>query len=592
MRSPSVLLTVTLSLCLAATASADETLSETETTDIVTKLTGQARNTWISAGTIVATHQEYVAAQVTDPAVISAEVQQAIDNFQPNPAWTPEMQKMALDAVPFNVRYKLGNEYTMSSSVTLKYDGSSFYWEINVSSRHDSVTKDASLAGNSMTDEFTLDWNRRRVFIWDGSKYTTYSSGGQATEDTVGKFPRAVKGPLTAGLFPWGIGKFKKNEIAMANVLAKELSLNGSARIDMDITHPDGSTTKAALDPAKGCSVTSATFEDAAGRIVTIACDGYQLVAGGWVPTSISIRKEDRVTGRLLSSDQWTITSIDGAIPAPDSFTMSYPLDTVVESFTPVDSESAIYSYAPTADVDELLAQRLTYAAAAGRQPQNCATAALQNVASSFGKSIPAATLAGMVGPNGQTSLYQMKQAALAAGLYARAVNTDLAALQALEGVKAILYLPGTKHFVILNELDNQCVRLIDLSSKRFYYRQDADVFPTEWPGTALLVSKRPLPGGLAQVPDGLLTSMVGGAYSCTRLVQEAGYTWCDGYPQGCTGKVTVYFERYVCETAASGTCSTSYMLRRMESPCEVPEGGGCTYNPDKWSSFYMPACK
>jgi hypothetical protein len=95
MRSPSVLLTVTLSLCLAATASADETLSETETTDIVTKLTGQARNTWISAGTIVATHQEYVAAQVTDPAVISAEVQQAIDNFQPNPAWTPEMQKMA-----------------------------------------------------------------------------------------------------------------------------------------------------------------------------------------------------------------------------------------------------------------------------------------------------------------------------------------------------------------------------------------------------------------------------------------------------------------------------------------------------------------
>ncbi len=230
MRAPLVLLALMLSLGLVAVASADRTLSSAETSEILTKLTDQGRSTWVPAGTIEATHQEYVAAQVTDPAVISAEVQKAVNSYQPNPAWTEEMQKMALDAIPFNVRYKLGNEYTMSSNVTLKYDGASFYWEINVTGRQDSVTKDASLAGNFMTDEFNLDWNKRRVFAWDGNKYTTYSSGGQATEDTVGKLPRTLKGPLTAGLFPWGKGKFKKTDLALAKVLAKELSVNSSAR--------------------------------------------------------------------------------------------------------------------------------------------------------------------------------------------------------------------------------------------------------------------------------------------------------------------------------------------------------------------------
>ena len=57
----------------------------------------------------------------------------------------------------------------------------------------------ASLAGNFMTDEFNLDWNKRRVFAWDGNKYITYGSGGQAVEDTAGKLPRTVKGPLVAG---------------------------------------------------------------------------------------------------------------------------------------------------------------------------------------------------------------------------------------------------------------------------------------------------------------------------------------------------------------------------------------------------------
>ena len=42
---------------------------------------------------------------------------------------------MKLDAIPFNVQYKLANEYSMSSREVVKYDGERFYWEITVNSR-------------------------------------------------------------------------------------------------------------------------------------------------------------------------------------------------------------------------------------------------------------------------------------------------------------------------------------------------------------------------------------------------------------------------------------------------------------------------
>ena len=54
-----------------------------------------------------------------------------------------------------------------------------------------------------------MSWNQRRIFAWDGQEYTTYSvSGGHADVDAAGKLQRAVTGPLTAGLIPWGYGRF------------------------------------------------------------------------------------------------------------------------------------------------------------------------------------------------------------------------------------------------------------------------------------------------------------------------------------------------------------------------------------------------
>ena len=81
------------------------------------------------------------------------------------------------------------------STVAVKYDGDRFYWEINV----DSHTKqtEARANGKSPQDNLDLNWNRRRVFAWDGERYTMYfGSGNHAiVHESPSDIPVAVNGP-------------------------------------------------------------------------------------------------------------------------------------------------------------------------------------------------------------------------------------------------------------------------------------------------------------------------------------------------------------------------------------------------------------
>jgi predicted double-glycine peptidase len=595
MKTRDITVLILVSLCLAATASADRILSKTEISTILGQVTDQPQKTWISAGTLQATHTEYHAPQTTDSAVINSEIQKAISTYQNDPArqlLTPELDKMQLDAIPFNVRYKLSNESKMTSNVIIKYDGDRFYWEINVVSRSDTVKPDAALAGNYMTDEFNLAWNQRRIFTWDGQKYTLWGSGGQAIEDTTGALPRAVQGPLTAGLVPWGYGKFKNADLSTAAISAKEVVLGSTTQVEMSITHADGSISDLSLDPAKAYATATAAFETLDNRVTTYTCSAYKLTGGKWVPWSISVEKRDRSTNKLLSSEQWTVTSISTTSPSLGSFAVPYTLDTIVENMSPVTTASSIYQYSPTVDTEDLLARRLAYALGEGRQPQNCATAALEYVAATFGKTVSARALAGLVGPDGRTTLYQMKQFAQGAGLYARAVRTDLAGLRNLDGVQAILHLPGTNHFVVLNEVDDRYICLTDLSSRNFFYRRSVDFFPLDWTeGTALLLSDRPIPNRFAELPDAALTSLVGSAYSCTKLFQPFTSSPCKQAPFPCDSSYVVYFERWVCESAASGTCPTSEMPRKTQSPCVREYDGAPCWPRGDWYWYNMIAC-
>jgi hypothetical protein len=246
-------------------------------------------------------------------------------------------------------------------------------------------------------------------------------------------------------------------------------------------------------------------------------------------------------------------------------------------------------------DTRGLLAQRLAFAAAEGSGRANCATAALQEAALELGKSIPDSALARLVGSDGRTSMYDMMRLAQSQGLFCRAVKTDLATLKDLTGVKAILHIPGKGHFVLLSEVTDRDVWLTDLSNSKFFYRQSIDFFPMDWPeGTALLLSTRPIPSQPGELFDATLATIAGGAgWACTNLLQEYEVYYCiDEYPRfaGCDGAVTVYFERWGCARAESGSCSTQEMVRSMESPCIWDPYSDCTITGE-WYYGYMPAC-
>ncbi len=599
MKTVTISFLVAVSLCLTPATFGQRALDKAEVQDVLKRLTSQPRKTWIPAGTIQATHQEYGAAKVTDETLIKAEIDAAIQQYAQDDQkreLTPELQDTMLAAIPFNVRYKLANEYSMSSRETVKYDGERFYWDITVNSRTDTVKPSADLASNSMTDAFDMTWNQHRICAWDGQEYTTYSaSGGQAMVDAAGKLSREVNGPLTAGLIPWGYGRFSDASLSAAGVSAGEVSLNGTTFVQMAISYPDGTSAKLALDPSKDYAVTTATLASSSGFVVTYTCSGYQSISGRWAPTSVTIeRQNDRIESKAPTSEQWTFTSISTSTPALSSFDASLGLDTLVEYASPVMASSALYINSYEADTDELLAQRLAYGAAEGSRPQNCATAALQYVASGFGKSASNAAIANLIGPDGRTSLYDLKQLAQSMGLYGRVVKTDPAGLENLGATKAVLHIPGTGHFVVLDRVDNQYVWLIDLSSRKFYYRQNIHLFPLEWTeGTALLLSNRPIAGQLAEVPDAKIKEIVGGvAYACNRLGQEEDWIGCDYIPyELCAGAFAYYYERWACGPAESGTCPTQVMVFRQETPC-IPDPIYDCKVTGVWYFYSRTACK
>jgi len=592
-----IVLTTAFCLCLATVASGQRVLERAEILEILKDLTGQPRKTWIPAGTIEAAHREYAPAKTTDPAQISSEIEERVQAYQNSTSKverSEDLQKLRLDAIPFNVRYELANEFTMSSTVVVTYDGNRFYWEIDVDSREDSVKPGPELAGNSMTESFDWNWNQKRIFAWDGQAYTTYTaSGNHAIVDAANQLPRGVNGPLTAGLVPWGHDHFSYDQLSAAEVSASAIFLDGIRQIQMTVDWADGASATLNLDPARGYAVTSCTLPASFEIVSVYNCSDYQQVAGRWVPTSILVERRDAITDALLRSDQWTITAIDGSVPKADAFDVRFQADALVEYVSTVTEEPAVYRYSHSVDTEQLLAERLTYAATRATLSQNCATVALKQAALELGKSIPSSTLASLVGEAGQTSMYDMKLAARGAGLYCRAVQTDLATLKTLDAVKAILHIPGKDHFVLLDRVDDRYVWLIDLTNDEFYYRKSVDFFPTEWSqGVALLLSNQPVAAPLSDIGDGTLGTLVGAdGWDCIRLIQGDYVYYCDDLPGGCEGTYRYHWLRYGCDPAPTGTCTTKMMVRYQESPCIPHPIYECTITGE-WFYAYMRACK
>jgi hypothetical protein len=586
---------------LSCVALADRPLDRAEILQIFEKLTSQPRKTWIPAGTIEATHKEYSAPKIQDTYEIDRQIKEKVREYQDNQdkrELTENLQKMRLDAIPFNVRYRLSDEHTMNSTVVVKFDGERFYWEINVDSRSDSVEPNQALLGNYMTEQFDLDWNRRRIFAWDGEKYTTYFlPGNYAIADTTGNTPHRINGPLTAGIIPWGYGYYEYENLCAIESSAAERYLDGQKQIYLKLGNPDGSDILLVMDPQKDYAVMSCSVTRPGDSITLMEYSNYRLVAERWVPCAILIERYDSFSNRLLASDFWDFTLVSGDAPRADSFDVEYKPDALIEYRAPVTDKPLIYRYSDTIDTDLLLVERLATAASEGIQVQNCATIAMKYALSQLGKHATDEQLAKLISdPDKTTSLYAMKEFSQKLGLYCRAVRTDIQTLKELYGCQAILHIPGKNHFVVLGEIDHEYVRSIDLASNSFFYRTDINFFDMDWAkGTALLVSDKPIQiqGNFTEIAEAEVYSVVGGGgYACDALLQEYYVVYC-AYALGlCGGFYEIHYERWGCCSAPSGSCTASRMLRYVESPCidDPYRPYNCAITGE-WTCYYMRAC-
>jgi LysM repeat protein len=594
-----VLTTIAVILSLAAASYADRVMSRTEALGILQKLASTPTSTWITAGTIDATHGEYGAPKTTDSAAIDAAIQQKISDYQANPnkiEKTPELQKMALEAIPFNVRYEMNNEYTMNSSVTVKYDGSRFYWSIKVSSRTDSMSVTSDVKGNYATRQFKMGWNGNRIFAWDGQKYTLYmASANQAIIDAAGTVPHNVNGPLTAGIIPWGYGSLTSSSLSNATIASNEVTRSSQTQVQMTVQPSDGSIMTFTLDPTKDYAVIAYTWRGKLNRTTSNQYSGYQKIGGKWVPKTIVVEQHDYDTDRLLRSDTWNFTQVNPTIPR--DFSVPFNSGTRIEYYSPASTQSAVYTYSNTMNVDSLLAEQIAFNVAKDTSRQNCATAALKYVASSFGKSISDKDLSRLVGSDGKTSLEVLRQTAQGLGIYARAVKIDLATLRTLDNCKAVLHIPGKNHFVVLDSISGPDAWLIDLSSEKFYYRTSADLLPLDWSGgTTLLLSAQPIRGTFHDLDVSASNTITGGddGWACTELLSGRALIPCEQHDPGsdCYGYYAWYSPRYGCDTAPTGTCYNQDMPWFMECPC-IPEidPRGCIGNGE-WETYDIYACR
>jgi hypothetical protein len=589
------------SLLVNCAAFADRPLDRAETLQILQKLTSQPKKTWIPAGTIKATHEEYKAPKTTNSDEINNQINKRMQDYQNDQKQelTEELRKMKLDAIPFNVRYDLSNEYTMNSAVVVRFDGDRFYWQIDVDSRMDSVEPDADLAGNFMTDRFDLSWNARRIFVWDGEKYTTYSlPGNNAIIDSTGRTPHVVNGPLTAGVIPWGYGFYTYEKLSSADFSSVEKIVDGQPQIHLTIDSGSGIQMSFVMDATKDYAVMSCSIKGRDNSITLEQYSNYQLVSKQWVPAAILIERYEAGSNRLLARDLWNITSIDANVPQADSFNVNYESDAMIEYYSAITDKPLIYRYSRTVDTDRLLAERLAVAASEGIQPQNCATVALKYAASRLGKNVTDRQLAQLVtGPGKTTSLYAMEQFVQKLGLFCRVVKTDIQTLRNLDGCEIILHIPRRNHFVVLGGIDNEYVWSIDLANSKFCYSTDLGSFSMDWTQrTALIISNQPLrltAGNFTQIGNSRLRNMTAAGYVCTKLLQSYNVTFCSYVGGECLGQYKEYYERYGCESALSGSCSTSVMVRYKATPCIIDP-----YNLDscavtgEWTFYYMRACQ
>ena len=592
---------LTIVLSLGTVVWADKELQKDEIAGILSTLTQSPQKTWLAAGTIEAQHQRYRAPDTTDPNVIAQKIEEAVQAYQDeteNVGVAGNLRQMTIEAIPFNVRYAMSNEYTMNTTILVRYDGDRFYWEINVDSREDSVLPSADLSGNYCIENFNMEGNQKRVFAWDGQKYTLYFR--PVKQATITSSRGNVTGPLTAGVIPWGYGRYSLESLSAAEITGTESLADGKKEVRLVIVDADRRTT-ITLDADKDYAVKLLGVERTDSTMTLSSYRDYQLVAGKWIPGSITIEKWDNSseTAKLLERDVWNFTSVSGDTPAETAFDVAFEPDTFVEDFCFGDEplqyiyRSSELELSSAVDIQQLINKRLEIMSLPASLPQNCATVSLEYACSKLGVKPTWKQLGSIVSKkDNSTSLLDMKRFADSLqGIESRAIKADLNTLKNSSNCRFILHLPIRKHYVVLADITDKGVGLIDLDSSNFYYRVSFENFAKQWQGTALLLTNKTPQPEFAKLDTPIKDIVGADGQQCTATCSTARTVPClPPDPWGCVGYYYTYYSRICCECAPSGTCSESSKLKYKKAPCIESANETCVNNGE-WTSYYMSAC-
>lgn len=529
-------------------ASASRQLERVEILEIIKTLTDKAVSTWIPYGTIKGTHIEYSA---SDGSIIE-------------------------------------------STEQVKYDGNRFYWEINISSQKH--------AGDDIPKELARDLknNAERIFVWDGERYSMYfaTTNNAIVFGDSGQIPVNVDGPLTAGVISWGFGSYSYANLATAELSAIE---NYKEQIVLTVKEENLPEMVFLLDPSQNYALLTYWLNNSDGlTIIKIDYSDFKMAGNMLIPTDIIIEhyNQSSTSSDLHSHDEWDITSISLNPPKPSEFVVPYRKNAFVEFRTSEFNPPLSYNFTDTIDTESLLQKRLEIVST-NSVSQNCATIAIEHVFSQLGKELTSQQLVQLVGADNSTSLYDMLQIALDSDFNAAAVVTDMKSLKKLKDCQIILYLPDSKHYVVLENIDSKYAWIVDLDSDKFYYRTALDDFKYLWnEGIALLISDQSFDlGGMTEVNNDDLKEIIGSTgggvpnYSCTDPIQSADTVFCPSIGNLCLGRYWEYFDRLGCiEDDNGGTCLGSKMIASIFWSCKTRPDTTCTY-VNAPTSRYMRAC-
>lgn len=592
--------------------SSERVLDRDEILPIFRTLSEKPRKFWTTSGVLEAIHSEYRAPKLQDDEEINALIREELQTYIESSHKTEQsrkLQEVKCNAIPFNVRYRMANEYTMQSRHAVKVDDDKFHWKISVLSREDSIKP----AGNSfMSEQFNMNWNADRIFAWDGKKYTLYfiSANQAVIKEDIANQPVAVNGPLTAGLVPWGYGKYSYDALVSADISAMEIKTTDCQKLQLTLRYPDESEIYLVLDITKKYAVIHQAIHDKDGKITLQAYGDYRYFAEQWIPGYIEIEEYENMgnDSRLIARDVWDLTSIKSETVTPESFAVQLANDTLIEYASSFSLEPLQYRHCAFTgqnrfvDTDRLLYEYIFLKANAKENvPFNCATLGLKYIASQLEKPLSDLEVAPLADNTEKTtSLYSLREFVMSLDLHCRAVQTDLKTLRGLTSCHAILHLPNENHFVILGNIDSAYVRLIDLSKNSFFYRTKVTTFPSKWTtGTALLISDEPIKitGTYIDIPESEQRNIFGsdsgfGCFACTKLIQSYNVVFCPQPILMCGGLYREYPTRYTCESAPNGYCEGQKMLHYIATDCiddpYIP--GSCTVT-GIWTSYYMRAC-